>query len=112
MRQQETESLTGDPLDWDAWRDEIRAFCRQTISEIQHLTQTAIASTSEALPREVPVTSVPPTTPDAHSAYGGDTSPTVNAPMEESQDRLANLKRQLAAKLNQSPVTDEPGSGT
>jgi hypothetical protein len=84
--------------DYRAWRAEIEAFCRQTIAHLQECIEAVESAEQEqramqsARPSQQTTsrpTSVPPPT-----AAGGD--------LDTSQDRLANLKRELAAKLSKA----------
>jgi hypothetical protein len=83
---------------FDRWRDEIRHFYEQVVADVQRIIsaidRSAATSYSRALPREQ--AAVPPPAPVVE----------VDSNRDASQDRLAQLKRQLAAKLSKS-VSDE-----
>ncbi len=81
--------------DFSSWREEIETFCQQTLAYLQDLMNSAEPLESTEVPtpnaEEGGVVSSRPS-PGASSATPGD--------LDTSQDRLKNLKRELAAKLS------------
>ena len=91
----------------ESWRDEIAAFVRQTIHVLHELigafdeceASTATTPTEEIrriLPHRPAVAASPPAPRD----------------LDASQDRLANLKRELAAKLSNAAKDENRGQPT
>ena len=89
--------------DFEAWRDEIEIFCQQTLAQLQELTsggsETNLGVSDESKV-VAPRSSAPPQAPSTPTL----SRPSQEAPaprdLDSSQDRLANLKRELAAKLS------------
>jgi hypothetical protein len=87
--------------DYQAWRAEIEAFCQQTIAHLQECIEAAESAERAELARPAPdrqehSPGMPPSLspPAVSTSSAGD--------LDTSQDRLANLKRELAAKLSKA----------
>jgi hypothetical protein len=91
--------------DYQAWRAEIEAFCRQTINHLQELIEAAeieapteLTATPTDAPRRPAVNAPPAATEVQAKAPAADVL--TPGDLDTSQDRLAVLKRELAAKLS------------
>jgi hypothetical protein len=87
--------------DYQAWRSEIESFCQQTIAHLQECIEAAAAG-EQAEPLS-PGTASSQARPADHTVASSlGTSAPAGGDLDTSQDRLANLKRELAAKLSKA----------
>jgi hypothetical protein len=106
QQQEKATAPATSPPNFESWREEIEAFCRQTVAYLQSLLD--LAEEDQAQP-PLPVAGPSPE-PVARTPVERTAATSTPAPrdLDASQDRLANLKRQLAAKLSHATKDDRP----
>jgi hypothetical protein len=104
QQQEKTTAPATSPPNFESWRDEIEVFCRQTVAHLQSLLDWAEEEQAQ------PPLPTAGAAPEAASRPLVERTATPAAPasrdLDASQDRLANLKRQLAAKLSHATKDD------
>lgn len=102
-----TGELADSELAIERWRDELQLFGRQTSAQLQQILGAIEGAQARAAQRPMP----PISPPVADSRPPVSLSRRPPSETDEPQDRLANLKRILAAKLSNGE-TGQDGGGT